>query len=113
MCCIFDAFIYWYRMNPIVINRLQRKLGYTFHHQELLQQALTHRSASSKHNERLEFLGDSILSFVIANALYHRFPRVDEGDMSRMRATLVRGIPLRKSRANLNWANVCVLGRVN
>lgn len=78
-------------MNPIVINRLQRKLGYTFTHQELLQQALTHRSASSKHNERLEFLGDSILSFVIANALYHRFPRVDEGDMSRMRATLVRG----------------------
>ncbi len=82
---------YWYRMNPIVINRLQRKLGYTFLHQDLLQQALTHRSASSKHNERLEFLGDSILSFVIANALYHRFPRVDEGDMSRMRATLVRG----------------------
>jgi ribonuclease-3 len=100
-------------MNPIVINRLQRKLGYTFHHQELLQQALTHRSASSKHNERLEFLGDSILSFVIANALYHRFPRVDEGDMSRMRATLVRVTPLRKSPANLNWANVCVLGRVN
>ena len=57
-------------MNPIVINRLQRKLGYTFNHQELLQQALTHRSASSKHNERLEFLGDSILSYVIANALY-------------------------------------------
>lgn len=91
VCWIVDAFIYWYRMNPIVINRLQRKLGYTFNHQELLQQALTHRSASSKHNERLEFLGDSILSFVIANALYHRFPRVDEGDMSRMRATLVRG----------------------
>lgn len=78
-------------MNPILINRLQQKLGYNFHHQGLLQQALTHRSASSKHNERLEFLGDSILSFVIANALYHRFPQVDEGDMSRMRATLVRG----------------------
>ncbi|AWK43019.1 ribonuclease III [Photorhabdus laumondii subsp. laumondii] len=78
-------------MNPIVINRLQRKLGYTFDQYDLLIQALTHRSASSKHNERLEFLGDSILSFVIANALYHRFPRVDEGDMSRMRATLVRG----------------------
>ncbi len=56
-----------------------------------MHQALTHRSAISKHNERLEFLGDSILSYVIANALYHRFPRVDEGDMSRMRATLVRG----------------------
>lgn len=113
MCCIFDAFIYWYRMNPIVINRLQRKLGYTFHHQELLQQALTHRSASSKHNERLEFLGDSILSFVIANALYHRFPRVDEGDMSRMRATLVRGNTSLKSHASLSWVNVCVWGQVS
>ncbi|WP_291968770.1 ribonuclease III [Candidatus Symbiopectobacterium sp.] len=78
-------------MNTILINRLQRKLGYTFQRYDLLLQALTHRSANSKHNERLEFLGDSILSFVIANALYHRFPRVDEGDMSRMRATLVRG----------------------
>ncbi len=77
-------------MNPIVINRLQRKLGYTFNHQELYSRH-NHRSASSKHNERLEFLGDSILSYVIANALYHRFPRVDEGDMSRMRATLVHG----------------------
>ncbi|CDL79258.1 Ribonuclease 3 [Xenorhabdus cabanillasii JM26] len=73
------------------MNMLQRKLGYTFTQNDLLLQALTHRSASSKHNERLEFLGDSILSFVIANALYLRFPRVDEGDMSRMRATLVRG----------------------
>ncbi|PMH65419.1 ribonuclease III [Vibrio splendidus] len=53
--------------------------------------ALTHRSAAGKHNERLEFLGDSILSFVIADDLYHRFPKVNEGDMSRMRATLVRG----------------------
>ncbi|MGL9736455.1 MAG: ribonuclease III [Symbiopectobacterium sp.] len=78
-------------MNPIRINRLQRKLGYAFQQYDLLLQVLTHRSANGKHNERLEFLGDSILSFVIANALYHRFPRVDEGDMSRMRATLVRG----------------------
>ncbi|RXK33002.1 ribonuclease III [Arsenophonus endosymbiont of Bemisia tabaci Asia II 3] len=73
------------------IKQLQRKLGYTFKQIELLKQALTHCSASSSHNERLEFLGDSILSFVIANDLYHRFPKVDEGDMSRMRATLVRG----------------------
>lgn len=70
-------------------------------------QALTHRSASSKHNERLEFLGDSILSFVIANDLYHRFPKVDEGDMSRMRATLVREIRWRNWPANLTSANVC------
>lgn len=78
-------------MNPVVIDKLQRKISYTFKNKALLTQALTHRSASSKHNERLEFLGDSILSFVIANALYHQFPKVDEGDMSRMRATLVRG----------------------
>lgn len=78
-------------MNPILINRLQNKLGYTFNQNELLLQALTHRSASNKHNERLEFLGDSILSYVIANVLYQRFPGIDEGDMSRMRATLVRG----------------------
>ncbi|XRX42417.1 MAG: ribonuclease III [Buchnera aphidicola (Eriosoma harunire)] len=78
-------------MDHITINRLQKVIGYTFIQQEILKQALTHRSAHSKHNERLEFLGDSILSFVIANALYHDHPYVDEGDMSRMRATLVRG----------------------
>ena len=89
-------------MNPIVINRLQRKLGYTFNHQELLQQALTHRSASSKHNERLEFLGDSILSYVIANALYHRFPRVDEGDMSGCAPRWSVAIRWRNWRANLS-----------
>ena len=78
-------------MNHIVTNKIQEVLGYTFTHKDLLRQALTHRSASSNHNERLEFLGDSILSFVIANALYQHFPSIDEGDMSRMRATLVRG----------------------
>ncbi|WP_318490226.1 ribonuclease III [Photobacterium leiognathi] len=72
-------------------NRLQRKLGYQFNNSELMTLALTHRSANGNHNERLEFLGDSILSFVVADDLYHRFPSVDEGDMSRMRATLVRG----------------------
>lgn len=81
-------------MNPIVIDRLQKKINYTFQNKALLLQSLTHRSASSKHNERLEFLGDSILSFVVADALYQKFPKVDEGDMSRMRATLVRGYTL-------------------
>ncbi|CAL4320932.1 Ribonuclease 3 [Buchnera aphidicola (Thelaxes suberi)] len=78
-------------MDCIEQIKLQKTLGYTFFHKELLILALTHRSASSHHNERLEFLGDSILSFVIANALYKLFPYVNEGDMSRMRATLVRG----------------------
>ncbi|MDG3087153.1 ribonuclease III [Vibrio hannami] len=73
------------------LTRLEKKLGYQFNDIELINLALTHRSANSKHNERLEFLGDSILSFVIADDLYHRFPKVNEGDMSRMRATLVRG----------------------
>ncbi|ANS86405.1 ribonuclease III [Vibrio scophthalmi] len=75
--------------SPIAI--LEKKLGYTFNDAEFINLALTHRSANGKHNERLEFLGDSILSFVIADELYHRFPKVNEGDMSRMRATLVRG----------------------
>ena len=75
--------------SPIAI--LEKKLGYTFNDAEFINLALTHRSANGKHNERLEFLGDSILSFVIADDLYHRFPKVNEGDMSRMRATLVRG----------------------
>jgi len=73
------------------ISKLEKKIGYQFNDIDLLHLALTHRSANGKHNERLEFLGDSILSFVIADDLYHRFPKIDEGDMSRMRATLVRG----------------------
>lgn len=73
------------------IDKLERKVGYQFNDADLIHLALTHRSAAGKHNERLEFLGDSILSFVIADVLYHRFPKVNEGDMSRMRATLVRG----------------------
>ncbi|MEP8022315.1 ribonuclease III domain-containing protein, partial [Vibrio parahaemolyticus] len=63
------------------IDKLERKLGYQFKDAGLINLALTHRSANSKHNERLEFLGDSILSFVIADDLYHRFPKVNEGDM--------------------------------
>ncbi|MBU2897244.1 ribonuclease III [Vibrio hepatarius] len=73
------------------ISKLEKKLGYHFNDAEFIHLALTHRSAHGKHNERLEFLGDSILSFVIADDLYHRFPDINEGDMSRMRATLVRG----------------------
>lgn len=74
------------------IDKLERKIGYQFNDADLIHLALTHRiTTTGKHNERLEFLGDSILSFVIADDLYHRFPKVNEGDMSRMRATLVRG----------------------
>ncbi|WP_392565704.1 ribonuclease III [Utexia brackfieldae] len=71
------------------MDRLQKQLGYTFKDKALLKQALTHRSADKVHNERFEFLGDSILSFVIAKALYKLFPLVAEGDLSQMRSSLV------------------------
>ncbi|XBC39955.1 MAG: ribonuclease III [Buchnera aphidicola (Chaetogeoica yunlongensis)] len=98
-------------MNHTVIQKLQKILGYTFIKKDLLVQALTHRSANSKHNERLEFLGDSILSFVIANALYHYFPYVNEGDMSRMRATLVRGHTLAKIAYEFDLGDYLQLGQ--
>lgn len=67
-----------------------RKLGHTFVDQAILRTALTHRSFGVPNNERLEFLGDGILDFIIADALYHRFPDLPEGDLSRLRANLVR-----------------------
>ena len=69
---------------------LQDRLGYTFDDAGLLQQALTHRSHSVVHNERLEFLGDSILNCVVASILYERYNKIDEGDLSRLRANLVK-----------------------
>jgi ribonuclease-3 len=70
---------------------VQRKLGYGFNDESLLGSSLTHRSAGSPHNERLEFLGDSLLNFVIARELFSRVARADEGDLSRLRASLVKG----------------------
>jgi ribonuclease-3 len=75
---------------------LCRALGYQFTDQDLLEQALTHRSAGGLNNERLEFLGDSILGFVIANELYARFPQASEGQLSRLRASLVKRDTLAK-----------------
>jgi ribonuclease III len=65
------------------------KIGHPFRDAALLQQALTHRSYSATHNERLEFLGDSVLNCVISDLLYRRFPQFAEGDLSRLRASLV------------------------
>ncbi|QIM62766.1 ribonuclease III [Pasteurellaceae bacterium Orientalotternb1] len=72
------------------LERLQRTLGYQFTNLDYLKQALTHRSAASQNNERLEFLGDSILNFAIGKALYEKFPKANEGELSRMRAALVK-----------------------
>ncbi|WP_330926337.1 ribonuclease III [Candidatus Sororendozoicomonas aggregata] len=73
---------------------LERKLGYLFVDKSRLKLALTHRSCGSRNNERLEFLGDSIVNFVIADALYERFPEAREGQLSRLRARMVRGATL-------------------
>lgn len=73
---------------------LQRRIGYVFKDDRLLDLALTHRSFRSNNNERLEYLGDAILSFVIAEALYHKFPKAKEGQLSRMRSLLVKGVTL-------------------
>ena len=71
-------------------DRLQRDIGYRFSESRLLAQALTHRSYGTPHNERLEFLGDSVLNCVVAVELFERFGALPEGDLSRLRAHLVR-----------------------
>lgn len=71
-------------------TQLETRLGHTFGNAALLQQALTHRSHSSLHNERLEFLGDSVLNCVVASLLFERYAKIDEGDLSRLRANLVK-----------------------
>ena len=76
--------------NPENLEVLQRKMGYFFKNTSLLTQALTHKSARHKHNERLEFLGDSILNFLIADLLYQQFNTASEGDLTRARASLVK-----------------------
>lgn len=72
------------------IAKFCRDLGYTFNDPELIDQALTHRSAGGKNNERLEYLGDAILGFIIADALYHHFSEASEGQLSRLRSALVK-----------------------
>jgi ribonuclease-3 len=76
-------------VNPSSAQLCQR-LGYAFRDPELLREALTHRSVGSRNNERLEYLGDAALSFVIAEALYERHPGASEGELSRLRASLVK-----------------------
>lgn len=71
-------------------NLIARSIGHVFSDTSLLRTALTHRSYGTPHNERLEFLGDGILDCVIAALLYQRFPELPEGDLSRLRANLVR-----------------------
>lgn len=91
-------------------RRLARALGYDFESDALLIQALTHRSAGPVNNERLEFLGDALIGFVIAEALLERFPKADEGTLSRMRASLVKRESLAKLARGLELGEVLRLG---
>ena len=93
------------------MEKLQKNINYHFSDAALLKQALTHRSVNKNNNERLEFLGDSILGCVISHELYHRFPLVDEGQLSRLRSSLVRGQTLAKLAKTLNLSETLVLGQ--
>ena len=93
------------------LARLCRKLCYSFQDPHHLQQALTHRSASHVNNERLEFLGDAILSFVMANVLYQQFSQQSEGKLSRLRAHLVKGETLAQIAVQINLGDHLNLGQ--
>ncbi len=92
------------------IDVLLKKLDYSFNDAALLDEALTHRSFASKNNERLEFLGDGILNFVIADELFKLYPNVQEGDLSRLRASLVNKDSLADIAALLDLGEVIRLG---
>lgn len=97
-------------MNPLVLSAFLRRLGHQFADESLRDQALTHRSASARHNERLEFLGDALLGQIISAQLFHRFPDASEGEMSRMRASLVKEKTLAELAAELQLGDVLLLG---
>ncbi|WP_149194968.1 ribonuclease III [Luteimonas suaedae] len=84
--------------------------GHRFTDQGLLAQALTHRSAGAPHNERLEFLGDALLDLIVAEALYARWPRADEGALTRARAELVRESTLARLARELDLGPKLMLG---
>ena len=95
---------------PGSLQALERNLGYQFQQSELLKQALTHRSFGASNNERLEFLGDAILTFVIADALFTRFPTANEGQLSRLRARLVRGQTLAEIAREKSLGDYLIMG---
>jgi ribonuclease-3 len=92
------------------MDKLQQKINYQFKDIALLKLALTHRSMGKNNNERLEFLGDSILGVVISRELYKRFDHVDEGKLSRLRSHLVRGQTLAQLAGELELSDILILG---
>lgn len=92
------------------LDILQDKLGYRFRNMSLLEQALTHRSHGMPHNERLEFLGDSILNFVVSTLLFRDHDEMNEGDLSRVRASLVKQAALAGIAQTLQLSGLMRLG---
>ena len=97
----------WSRTPPIA---LADELGFAFRRPELVRQALTHRSFGTPHNERLEFIGDAVLNCVIAEALFERFPAIPEGELSRVRASLVNRETLARLARSVSLAGEIRLG---
>lgn len=100
-----------------MLSELEERIGYTFSDRKLLERALTHSSYANEKwknsllsNERLEFLGDSILGFVVAEYLYRRYPGHPEGDLTRMRADLVCEVSLSRAAAKLGLGEYLLLG---
>lgn len=97
-------------MLKLKYQHLQNRLGYQFHTPALLELALTHRSYGAHNNERLEFLGDSILNFIIGESLFQRFPEAREGQLSRLRSQMVKGETLAKIAREFELGECLILG---
>ena len=91
-------------------NWLSKTLDYRFNDAELFHRSLTHRSAQGRSNERLEFLGDAVLDLVVSEALFRALPDADEGDLSRLRASIVRDKSLAELAASLGLGEHLILG---
>ena len=96
--------------HPLLFEQFCKRLGYTFTRPQLLQEALTHRSHSAAHNERLEFLGDAVLNCAIAGLIYTQFPELPEGHLSRLRANFVNQKALYGRALNLQIDQLIRLG---
>ena len=92
------------------LQRLQQRLGYQFQNVQLLQQALTHKSYAKENNERLEFVGDAVLGYLVGSLLYRMYSKVQEDSLSLMRAELVRGRTLAVLAKELELAPLLHLG---
>ena len=98
------------KLHTAALQHIQQKLQYRFKQPELLTRALTHRSYSSRHNERFEFVGDAILNYTIAKILYDTFPDLPEGCLSRLRANLVNQDTLAEIATELKVGDALLLG---